>query len=296
MSDTKSLVTRTQIAKISVENIEFGNFFATIQYGFRSPYQSKMYPIRANEVVVRKGEIEVVIYSVEIKSSNLLFEEEDLAVGFFGRIGENIIVDENGKAVKLDPNILPESGWIIENKKNNNFYIQNPDDNYTWAFVQALEPGQEPTQEQLEAGFQKTSETTGLFQCVFYITIRNEAIERFNKVQQMFEDQSNQSISRGVTRGGGGGGGMRGGGGVTQPVLKTREEFLKNTALACAVRGREHTTKYTRFRGMFVKGSLKVITTRVYITNEDDIDAAAEKIFGLDQEEENVPPPVFMSD
>ena len=319
MSDTRDLVTKTQLAKICVTDKEFGNFFATIRYGFRSPDQSGMYPIRANEVVVHTGEIVVVIDSVEIKSSDLLFEEEDLAVGFFGRIGENIIVDENGKAVKLDPNIKPQGGWVIKNKKNGNFFSQNPDDRYTWAFNQALEPGQEPTQEQLEAGFQKTSETTGLFQCVFYILIRDEAIERFNKVQQMakqmFENQSNQSTDRGVTRSGvmrggegvtrsgamrGGegvtrSGAMRGGGGVTQPVFKSRAEFIQNAALACAVKGREHTTKYTSFRGTFVEGSLNAFTTRVYITIEDDINTAAKKIFGLDQEEEDVLPPVFKS-
>ena len=326
MSDTRDLVTKTQLAKICVKHEEFGNFFVTILYGFRSPDQSGMYPIRANEVVVHTGEIVVVIDSVEIKSSDLLFEEEDLAVGFFGRIGENIIVDENGKAVKLDPNIKPQGGWVIKNKKNDNFFSQNPGDRYTWAFNQALEPGQEPTQEQLEAGFQKTSETTGLFQCVFYILIRDEAIERFNEVQQMakqmFENQSNQSTDRGVTRSGvmrggdgvtrSGGegvtrsgvmrggegvtrsGAMRGGGGVTQPVFKSRAEFIQNAALACAVKGREHTTKYTSFRGTFVEGSLKAFTTRVYITIEDDINTAAKKIFGLDQEED-VLPPVFKS-
>ena len=307
MSDTRDLVTKTQLVKICVKHEVFGNFFTTIRYGFRSPDQSGMYPIRANEVVVHTGEIVVVIDSVEIKSSDLLFEEEDLAVGFFGRIGENIIVDENGKAVKLDPNIKPQGGWVIKNKKNDNFFSQNPGDRYTWAFNQALEPGQEPTQEQLEAGFQKTSETTGLFQCVFYILIRDEAIERFNEVQQMakqmFENQSNQSTDRGVTRSGAMRGGegvtrsgaMRGGGGVTQPVFKSRAEFIQNAALACAVKGREHTTKYTSFRGTFVEGSLNAFTTRVYITIEDDINTAAKKIFGLDQEEEDVLPPVFKS-
>ena len=327
MSDTRDLVTETQLAKICVTDKKFGNFFTTIRYGFRSPDNRGMYPIRANEVVVHTGEIGVVIYSVEIKSSDLIFEEEDLAVGFFGRIGENIIVDENGKAVKLDPNTKPQGGWVIENKENSNFFIQNPDEKYTWAFNQALEPGQEPTQEQLEAGFQKTSETTGLFQCVFYILIRDEAIEKFDKVQhmakQMFENQSNQSTDRGVTRSGAMRGGegvtrsggegvtrsgamrggegvtrsgaMRGGGGVTQPVFKSRAEFIQNAALACAVKGREHTTKYTSFRGTFVVGSLKAFTTRVYITIEDDIKTAAEKIFGLDQEEEDVLPPVFKS-
>jgi hypothetical protein len=297
MADTKLSITEIVTAKIFVKNEEFGNFAATIEYGFRKPKNFEMYPMRINQVVAYKGDIEVVIRSVNIAADNFL--PEDLSVGFCARIGENIIVDENNNPVKLNANIQPKHLWVIENKKNG-YFEQNPGDTHAFAFDIALDEGQEPTLEQTEAGYQKTSDTTGLFQSLFCILINDDAVANFREVQKMAKEMyDNQFVqTRGTTRVGGGV--TRGGGGVTrgggEKPMMTLAEFLKDAKLACAVKGREFTAKTTSVKRTFVEGSLITRMIRVYVTPEEDIDEAAKKIFGLDQEEEdNLPPPVFKS-
>lgn len=283
-------ITDFATAQIFAKNHEFGNFAATIKYSLRKPKNFLRYPMRINEVVVYEGDIEVVIEVIDIAADNFL--PEDLSIGFCGRIGENIIVDENNKPVKLDAKIQPKHVWVIENKKNG-YFEQNPGDTHAFAFKLALEPGQEPTLEQIEAGFMKTSDTTGLFQFLFCIFIDDNAVANFREVQKMAKEMYEKQFVQtgGVTRGGGGV--TRGSGGGSNAKM-TQAEFLKDAKLACAVKGRLLTTKSTSVKRTFVEESLITRITRVYVTPEKDVDEAAKKIFGLDEEEDIFPPPVFM--
>lgn len=282
MTDKKS-ITDFVTAQIFAKNLEFGNFAATIRYSLRKPKNFLRYPMRINEVVAKEGDIEVVIEVIDIAADNFL--SEDLSIGFCGRIGENIILDD------VDPKIQPKHVWVIENKKNG-YFEQNPGDTNAFAFKLALEEGQEPTLEQIEAGFVKTSDTTGLFQFLLCILIDDNAVANFREIQKeakkMYENQFVQigGVTRGgggVTRGSGNGGGAK----------MTRAEFLKDAKLACAVKGRLLTTKSTSVKRTFVEGSLITRMIRVYITPEEDVDEAAKKIFGLDEEEDILAPLVF---
>lgn len=135
------------------------------------------------------NEAPVVINVSNISINSINRNDCEYALGF---AVDNLEPYYNSENETL-PNNIERDGtmWTIPaNDRTSYKFDQNPKAKYQWNIKYAADIGYEPTEEEKELGFEKTSEKTGLIYVTFMV---------FKKDKPNYEPS--KSITRGVTRG-----------------------------------------------------------------------------------------------
>ena len=121
----------------------------------------------------------------------------DYAVGF---AVDNILPEYTTERSTIPYNIERDGTlWTIPANDGNSYYFdQNPNGRYQWVAKRAMDIGYEPTEEELDIGMEKTSESTGLLYLTFMVFKKPRHVE----VTRGATRGASRGATRGATRGG----------------------------------------------------------------------------------------------